>query len=441
MPPPRESREDSPPGPAPDVLEPGVQEDPLERDHRRRAPVRRVLEDPRSRPDHGLLHRRLRLPQHSHRPGAGHGGDPRRHPVLRRHGDGHRVGAAPDRRDRGGPGADRARRQVRDRGQVDRAAGDGLLRARATARSAPGATTSTWPSSRSSCRARRRDDARPHLPRQGRHPLREPTRTRRRPTRTAPCCGSSARRSAARTCTSTTATCPCPRPASPSATSSWARSSRSAAPCATSARGDRVLCSGVIGCGLCAACRGGHVVRCERRHVARVRHERATLPGGQAEAVAVPGADHALRRIPDGVSVEQAVLLTDILPTAFYGARNAEIRPGQTVAVIGLGPGRPAAPSSARSSSAPRACSRSTASPSASPRRGARRDPVARATDARRARPWRSPAAAGPDAVIEAVGADATIQLALQLVRVGGRRLGGRRQRATSPSRSRCRSR
>ena len=52
----------------------------------------------------------------------------------------------------------------------------------------------------------------------------------------------------------------------------------------------------------------------------------------------MPGADHAFKKIPEGVSVEQAVLLTDILPTAYYGALQAEIRPGQTVAVIGLGP-------------------------------------------------------------------------------------------------------
>ena len=54
--------------------------------------------------------------------------------------------------------------------------------------------------------------------------------------------------------------------------------------------GDRVLCAGVIGCGLCAACRAGHVVRCERRQT-RVFGMSGALPGGQAEAVAVPGAD------------------------------------------------------------------------------------------------------------------------------------------------------
>ena len=62
------------------------------------------------------------------------------------------------------------------------------------------------------------------------------------------------------------------------------------------------------------------------------------LHGGQAEAVAVPAADLFALPIPDGVSTEQAVLLTDILPTGYLGAVRADITPGSTVVVIGLGP-------------------------------------------------------------------------------------------------------
>src|SRR5205085_10316136 len=62
------------------------------------------------------------------------------------------------------------------------------------------------------------------------------------------------------------------------------------------------------------------------------------LQGGQAEAVAVPNASGAVVRIPEGISVEQAVLLTDILPTGYLGALRADITPGSTVVVIGLGP-------------------------------------------------------------------------------------------------------
>jgi alcohol dehydrogenase len=181
--------------------------------------------------------------------------------------------------------------------------------------------------------------------------------------------------------------------------------------------GDRVLCSGVIGCGACGACRAGHVVRCQA-HQTRVFGMGAALPGGQAQAVAVPGADHALRRIPEGVSVEQAVLLTDILPTAYYGAQGAAIRPGQTVAVIGLGPVGLLAVQCAQLFGPARvlAVDRIPERLAAAAALGATPVPVEQAAEVALA----ATGGTGPDAVIEAVGADATIQLALQLVRVAG---------------------
>ena len=62
------------------------------------------------------------------------------------------------------------------------------------------------------------------------------------------------------------------------------------------------------------------------------------LQGSQAEAVAVPFAESNLLHSPDGVSDEAALMLTDNAPTAWMGARRAGITPGQSVAVIGLGP-------------------------------------------------------------------------------------------------------
>ena len=61
------------------------------------------------------------------------------------------------------------------------------------------------------------------------------------------------------------------------------------------------------------------------------------LPGCQAEAVMVPHADQNAAIIPEGLSSDQALMLTDNLPTAYLGALNADIRPGGTVAVVGLG--------------------------------------------------------------------------------------------------------
>lgn len=106
---------------------------------------------------------------------------------------------------------------------------------------------------------------------------------------------------------------------------------------ATVKKGDRVLVSGVIGCGVCPPCRAGDIVVCMNNGT-QIFGVGPTLHGGQAEAVAVPAADGAVTKIPDGISVEQAVLLTDILPTGYLGALRADIKPGATVAVIGLGP-------------------------------------------------------------------------------------------------------
>ena len=54
--------------------------------------------------------------------------------------------------------------------------------------------------------------------------------------------------------------------------------------------------------------------------------------------MAVPFADVFALPIPEGVSDEEAVLLTDVLPTGYLGTSRAAIRPGATVVVMGLGP-------------------------------------------------------------------------------------------------------
>ena len=54
--------------------------------------------------------------------------------------------------------------------------------------------------------------------------------------------------------------------------------------------------------------------------------------------MAVPFADLFALPIPEGIADEEAVLLTDILPTGYLGALRANIQPGATVVVVGLGP-------------------------------------------------------------------------------------------------------
>jgi threonine dehydrogenase-like Zn-dependent dehydrogenase len=101
--------------------------------------------------------------------------------------------------------------------------------------------------------------------------------------------------------------------------------------------GDKVMISAAVGCGDCSACLSGLVVGCEKGPPGCYGLSHA-LEGCQAEAVEVPAADFNTAPIPEGLSGEQALMLTDNLPTAYMGCLNADVGPGRTVAVVGLGP-------------------------------------------------------------------------------------------------------
>ncbi|MHB1700334.1 MAG: alcohol dehydrogenase catalytic domain-containing protein [Acidobacteriaceae bacterium] len=101
--------------------------------------------------------------------------------------------------------------------------------------------------------------------------------------------------------------------------------------------GDRVMLSASVGCGKCRNCLMGNVHACSNAPM-RIYGIGRGLAGCQAEAIRVPAADVNATRIPDGISVEQAIMLTDNLPTAWFGCQNANIRPGDAVAIVGLGP-------------------------------------------------------------------------------------------------------
>ncbi len=63
-----------------------------------------------------------------------------------------------------------------------------------------------------------------------------------------------------------------------------------------------------------------------------------SVSGLQAERARIPYANVGLVKLPDEVSDEQAIMLSDIVPTGYFGADLAEIRTGDTVAVLGCGP-------------------------------------------------------------------------------------------------------
>lgn len=102
-------------------------------------------------------------------------------------------------------------------------------------------------------------------------------------------------------------------------------------------KGDRVIVPAVVGCGDCPPCRKGYAVGC-RTFAFKVFGVVPDLPGAQAEAIAVPHADANLLASPSELADEQVLFLTDILPTGYFAAQNAALRPGDVVAVVGCGP-------------------------------------------------------------------------------------------------------
>nr|WP_255551954.1 alcohol dehydrogenase catalytic domain-containing protein [Erythrobacter crassostrea] len=98
--------------------------------------------------------------------------------------------------------------------------------------------------------------------------------------------------------------------------------------------GDKVLAAGGTGCGTCQHCLTGNVWSCKEATAFGLS---TGLQGGQAEFVNVPNADTTLYST-DGLTTEQALLLTDGMATAYFGLTRADPKPGGSVAVVGLGP-------------------------------------------------------------------------------------------------------
>ena len=100
--------------------------------------------------------------------------------------------------------------------------------------------------------------------------------------------------------------------------------------------GDRVTVNVETFCGECFFCQNGWVNNCTDSDGGWALGCR--IDGGQAEYVRVPYADQGLNRIPDSVSDEQALLVGDVLATGYWAAKISEIKPQDTVLIIGAGP-------------------------------------------------------------------------------------------------------
>jgi threonine dehydrogenase-like Zn-dependent dehydrogenase len=111
-------------------------------------------------------------------------------------------------------------------------------------------------------------------------------------------------------------------------------------------KGDRVVVPFNISCGTCFYCARGLSANCENTNpnsdlaggVFGHSHTTGGYDGGQAEYVRVPFADVGPMKIPDDMSEEEVLFLSDILPTGYQAAEMGEIKGGETVVVFGAGP-------------------------------------------------------------------------------------------------------
>ncbi|MGI4809171.1 MAG: zinc-dependent alcohol dehydrogenase [Janthinobacterium lividum] len=118
--------------------------------------------------------------------------------------------------------------------------------------------------------------------------------------------------------------------------------------------GDRIVVPFTICCGECRQCKWGNWSCCERTNpngkmqaetfgyplagLFGFSHITGGIPGGQAEYLRVPYADVGPIVVPDGLTDEQVLFLSDIFPTAYQAAEHCDIQPGDTVAIWGCGP-------------------------------------------------------------------------------------------------------
>jgi threonine dehydrogenase-like Zn-dependent dehydrogenase len=111
--------------------------------------------------------------------------------------------------------------------------------------------------------------------------------------------------------------------------------------------GDRVVIASTIACGSCSYCRAGYYAQCDTANPNGPQagtaffggpEQTGPFDGLQAEKARVPFANVGLVKLPGEITDDQAIMLSDIFPTGWFGAEMAEIEPGDVVGVFGCGP-------------------------------------------------------------------------------------------------------
>jgi alcohol dehydrogenase len=183
--------------------------------------------------------------------------------------------------------------------------------------------------------------------------------------------------------------------------------------------GDRVLVSCISACGRCRYCRTGMFGQCLGGGGWILGHR---VNGTQAEYVRVPFADTSTHLVPAGITDEAALMLADILPTAYeVGVLNGQISPGDTVVIVGAGPIGLASIMTARLFSPGHIVAVDLAEPRLRAAKQFGADIAVAADDDLEAVVAELTDGLGADVVLEAVGLPESFELCTRLARPGGR--------------------
>jgi 2-desacetyl-2-hydroxyethyl bacteriochlorophyllide A dehydrogenase len=186
------------------------------------------------------------------------------------------------------------------------------------------------------------------------------------------------------------------------------------------AEGDRVLGCFCSACGKCFFCRRGDFHKCDEGRVFGHGKTLGSLQGAQAEQVLVPHANLTLRRVPEGMSDDVALFAGDVMGTGWHAVDQAGIRPGDSVAVLGLGPVGLCAVQAARAAGAAKVIAIDTVADRLALAESFGAQPVHRTDDNPRVAVRQATERRGVDAAIDAVGHPDALELACRVTRKAG---------------------
>ncbi len=186
------------------------------------------------------------------------------------------------------------------------------------------------------------------------------------------------------------------------------------------APGDRVLGCYCSACGNCFFCRRGDFHQCDDGRVFGHGKALGSLQGAQAEQVLVPHANLTLRRVPPGMSDDVALFAGDVMGTGWHAVDQAGIRPGDSVAVLGLGPVGLCAVQAARAAGAARVLAIDSVADRLELARSFGAQPVHLTDEDPRSAVREATDGRGVDAAIDAVGHPDALELACRVTRKAG---------------------